>query len=114
MDVERYQALKDEVDKLLACNFIRESFYPSWLANPMLVKKPHDKWRTCVDFTDLNKTCSKDSFSLPRIDQLVDATSGNQLLNFMDAYSRYNQIPMHVPDQEHYPSSLTEDYIATR
>ena len=29
MDAERYQALKDEVDKLLACSFIKESFYPS-------------------------------------------------------------------------------------
>ena len=29
MDVERYNALKDEVDKLLDIGFIRESFYPS-------------------------------------------------------------------------------------
>ena len=65
MDAERYQALKDEVDKLLACGFIKESFYPSWLANPVLVKKPNGKWRTCVDFTDLNKACLKDSFLLP-------------------------------------------------
>ena len=49
----------------------------------------------------MNKACLKDNFPLPRIDQLVDATSGHALLSFMDAYSRYNQIPMHVPDQEH-------------
>ena len=67
----------------------------------MLVKKPNGKWRTCFDFIDLKKACPKDSFPLPRIDQLVDATSVNQLLSFMDAYSGYNQIPMHVPDQEH-------------
>ena len=101
MNAEWYQALKDEVDKLLDCNFIKEPYYPSWLANPVLVRKPNGKWRTCVDFTDLNKACPKDSFPLPRINQLVDATLGHQLLNFMDAYSRYNQIPMHVPDQEH-------------
>ena len=77
MDVERYQALKDEVDKLLACDFIKEYFYPSWLANLVPVKKPNDKWRTCVDFTDLNKACPKDSFPLSGINQLVDATSGN-------------------------------------
>ena len=77
MDTKRYQALKDEVDKLLAYNFFKECFYPSWLANPVLVKKPNGKWGTCVDFTDLNKACLKDSFSLPRIDQLMDATSGN-------------------------------------
>ena len=90
MNTEHYQALKEEVDKLLSNGFIKESFYPSWLANPVLVKKPSEKWRTCMDFTDLNKTCYKDSFPLPRIDQLVDATSGHALLSFMDAYSGYN------------------------
>ena len=101
MGTECYQALKEEVDKLLSNDFIKESFYPSWLANPVLVKKPNGKWRTCVDFTDLNKACPKDSFPLPRIDQLVDATSGHALLSFMDAYSGYNRIHMHVPNQEH-------------
>ena len=65
------------------------------------MKKPNGKWRTYVDLTDLNKACPKDSFPLPRIDQLMDATSGHKLLNFMDIYSGYNQIPMHVPNQEH-------------
>ena len=65
MDTERYQALKDEVDKLLACDFIKESYYPSLLANVVLVRKPNNKWRPCLDFTDLNKACPKDSFPLP-------------------------------------------------
>ena len=65
MDAELYQALKDEVDKLFACDFIKESYYPSWLANPVLVRKPNGKWRTYVDFIDLNKACPKDSFLLP-------------------------------------------------
>ncbi|XP_074356686.1 uncharacterized protein LOC141696444 [Apium graveolens] len=94
-------ALAEEVDRLLDVGLIRESFYPDWLANPVLVRKPNGKWRTCVDFTDLNKACPKDSFPLPRIDQLVDATAGHALLSFMDAYSGYNQIPMYGPDQEH-------------
>ena len=90
MDAKRYKALTDKVDKLLDIGFIREFFYPSWLANPILVEKPNGKWRTCVDFTDLNKACPKDSFPLPQIDQLVDAISGHELLSFMDAYSGYN------------------------
>ena len=101
MDTERYQALKEEVEKLLSNDFIKESFYPSWLVNPVLVNKLNGKWRTCVDFTDLNKAYPKDSFQLPRIDQLVEATSGHALVSFMDAYSGYNQITMHVPNQEH-------------
>ena len=52
----------------------------------------------CVDFIDLNKACPKDSFLLPRIDQIVDATSGHKLLSFMYAFSKYSQISMHPPD----------------
>jgi hypothetical protein len=97
---ERNQAVADEVSKLLAAGFVREVDYPEWLANVVLVKKSNNKWRMCVDFTDLNKACPKDSFSLPRIDLLVDSTSGHQLLSFMDAFSGYNQIQMAEEDQE--------------
>lgn len=41
-----------------------------------MVKKTNGKWRICVDFTDLNKACPNDKFSLPKIDQLVDSTAG--------------------------------------
>ena len=54
----------------------------------------------CMDFTDLNRACPKDSFPLPRIDQLVDSTTGHKLLTFMDALSGYNQIMMAEEDQE--------------
>lgn len=90
----------DEVNKLLAANFIREVHYPEWLANVVMVKKANRKWRMCVDFTDLNQACPKDSFPLPRIDQLVDSTAGHKLLTFMDAFSRYNQVQMAEEDQE--------------
>ena len=90
----------DEVNKLLATNFIREVHYPKWLANVVMVKKANGKWRMCVDFIDLNQACLKDSFPLPRIDQLIDSTAGHKLFTFMDAFSGYNQILMADEDQE--------------
>ena len=48
----------------------------------------------CVDFRDLNKACPKEDFLLPHIDILVDSTSSNALMSFMDGFSRYNQIKM--------------------
>ena len=53
----------------------------------------------CVDFTDLNKAYPKDSYLLPKIDKLVDATDGHTLLSFMDAFSGYHQIPLCLKDQ---------------
>jgi len=104
---ERNQAIADEVQKLIKAGFIREVDYPEWLANVVLVKKANGKWRMCVDFTDLNKACPKDSFPLPRIDQLVDSTAGHEVLSFMDAFSGYNQIRMAESDQE--KTSFTTD-----
>ena len=97
---ERDKAIAEEVRKLLEANFIQEVYYFDWLANVVMVKKANGKWRMCVDFTDLNKTCPKDSYPLPRIDTLVDSTARHQLLSFMDAFSGYNQIKMEEADQE--------------
>jgi len=97
---EKRQAIRDETQKLLAAGHIREIQYPEWLANVVLVKKCNGKWRICVDFTDLNKPCPKDSYPLPSIDALVDSASGCKLLNFLDSFSGYNQIKMHLMDEE--------------
>ena len=78
---------------------IREIQYPEWLANVVLVKKANGKWRMCVDFTDLNKACPKDSYPLSSIDALVDSASGCKMLSFLDAFFGYNQIKMHPRDE---------------
>ena len=54
----------------------------------------------CVDFMDLNRTCTKDSYPLPRMDTLVDSTTRHEIQSFMDAFSGYNQINMNEDDQE--------------
>ena len=97
---ERQKAINEEVGKLLHENAITEVEYPEWLANVVLVKKENDKWQLCINFTDINRACSKDSFPLPRIGLIVDAMTGHELLSFMDAFSGYNQISMDPSDQE--------------
>ena len=79
-----------EVKKLLEAGCIRECHYPEWASNVMLVKKPNGTWQMCIDFTDPNRVCPKDSYPLPKIDKLVDSTSGYELLSFMDAFSGYH------------------------
>ena len=65
---DRHQIIQAKVDNLLKLGFIREVKYPEWLANVVVVPKKGGKWRVCIDYTDLNDACSKDSFPLPRID----------------------------------------------
>ena len=61
----------------------------------VVVPKKNGKWQVCLDYTNLNDACLKDTFLLPRIDQIVDATTGHEILSFLDAYSGYNQISMY-------------------
>jgi hypothetical protein len=65
----------------------------------MFLYQKNKDWRMCVDYTDLNKTCKKDPFGLPRIDQVVDSIVGWSLLSFLDCYFRYHQIPLKEEDQ---------------
>jgi hypothetical protein len=96
---EHRRAIGVELRKLLEARFIKEVFHPTWLANPVLVKKKNGKWRMCVDYTSLNKACTEVSFPLPGIDQIVDSTWGCELLCSLDAYSGYHQIKMEESDQ---------------
>ncbi|KAL0440213.1 UNVERIFIED_CONTAM: hypothetical protein Slati_2504300 [Sesamum latifolium] len=88
---EKDRIIQAEVEKLMAVGHIKEIQFPEWLSNVVLVPKPGGKWRMCIDFRDLNKACPKDFYPLPRIDQLVDSTSGCELLSMMDASQGYHQ-----------------------
>jgi hypothetical protein len=52
------------VDKLIKAEAIREVLYPKWLSNTVVIKKKSGKLRVCIKFTDLNKACPKNPFSL--------------------------------------------------
>lgn len=67
----------EEVFKMLEADFIREVYYLEWLANMVMMKKANKKWRMCIDFTNLNKACPKDSYPILRIDLLIDSTIGH-------------------------------------
>lgn len=62
----------------------------------------------CIDHTNLNKACPKDAYLLPNIERLVDGACKYQKLSFLDAYSRYNQIKMYLPNEDKI-SFNTED-----
>ena len=66
----------------------------------VVVPKKGGKWRICVDYMDLNEACPKDSFCLPRIDQIVDASAEHGMLSFLDTFSYYHKISMHPPNPE--------------
>ncbi|KAL0361963.1 UNVERIFIED_CONTAM: Transposon Ty3-G Gag-Pol polyprotein [Sesamum radiatum] len=94
---EKEKIIQIEVDKLMAAEHIEEIKFPKWLSNVVLVPKPGEKWRMCIDFRDLNKACPKNFYPLQQIDQLVDSTSSCELVSKMDASQGYHQI-MFAPE----------------
>ncbi|KAK1616336.1 hypothetical protein QYE76_021853 [Lolium multiflorum] len=84
---DRRKIIGEEVTKLLVAGFIVEVTHTEWLANPVMVEKKKDEnlealapkvWRMCIDYTNLNKACPRDPFPLPRIDQVIDSTAGEE------------------------------------
>ena len=110
---DHHSIIQTEVDSLLQSGFIRGVKYPEWLANVVVVPKKGNKWSVCVDYTDLNDACPKDSFPLPHIDQIVDASLGQGMLLFLDASSGYHQIPIHPPIRRKRLSSPLTDSTTT-
>ncbi|GJW36474.1 reverse transcriptase domain-containing protein [Tanacetum coccineum] len=88
-----------EVEELRKAGFLKETRYQTWVANTVMVKKTDRAWRMCVDFTDINKACPKDCYSLPEINWKVDSLSDFKLKCFLDAYKGYHQIQMAREDE---------------
>ncbi|RDY09071.1 hypothetical protein CR513_06616, partial [Mucuna pruriens] len=93
---------------LALCTKAKPVSYTTWLSNVVLVKKHNRKWWMCIDYSDLNKACPKDSYPLPSIDRLVNKAWDFQVLSFLDAYSDYNQIQMYPFDVDKIAFRLNE------
>jgi hypothetical protein len=105
---EKCHAIAKEISELLKAGFIKEVIHTKWVANPVL--KNTKVLCMCVDYIGLNKTCPKDPFPLPCIDQVIDLTAGLELLCFLDAYLGYHQIKM--KESDHLATSFITPYGA--
>jgi hypothetical protein len=54
----------------------------------------------CIDFTDLNKCCPKDDFTLSRIDMVVDFAAVCETVALLDCFSGHHQIWLHKEHEE--------------
>lgn len=78
---------------------IEESQSP-WVSPAVMVKKKDGSIRFCVDYRKLNSVTSKDSYPIPRIDDMLDQLSGNSWFSSLDLKSGYWQVKIRPEDKE--------------
>ena len=93
------QEYSKQIKSMLQNNVIRPSSSP-WTSPVVLVKKKDSTYRFCVDFRKLNNVTRKDTYPLPRIDDMLDRLHNAQFFTTLDLQSGYWQIPIKEEDKE--------------
>ena len=106
--------MKAKIEKLLKAGFIYPIALMEWVSNPVPVDKKQGTIRVCTDFKNLNKTCPKDNYPTPFIDQIINACAGSELLSFMDGFFGYNQIQIKPEDQHKTAFILSLRYLCVQ
>lgn len=99
MSESELQELKSQLDELLQKGFIQPSTSP-YGAPILFVKKKDGSMRMCIDYRSLNSSTIKNSYALPRIDELLDRLHGANVISNLDLQSGYHQIRVN-PESVH-------------
>ena len=99
MNPRKAPAIKEEIEKLLKFDFIYPIPWTNLVSNIVTVDNKQGMIRVYTDFKDLNRSCPKDNFPTPFIDQILDECVGSEVFSFMNGFSRYNQIHIKPEDQ---------------
>jgi predicted aspartyl protease len=90
--------ISQEIKKMLNLNIIRKS-KSSFSFPVILVKKKDQTFRFCIDFRNLNKITTRDSYPLPRIDEMLNKLGNARYFTKLDCSSGYWQIPLNENDK---------------
>jgi hypothetical protein len=96
---KKVATIKAEVEKILKSGFIYPIPLTEWVTNLVLVAKKQGTIRVCIDYRDISKSCPKDKYPMPFIDQIIDNCVRSVIFSFMDGFSGYNQIEIFPIDQ---------------
>lgn len=89
----KLKILNEEIDKMLEMGVIRPSRSP-WASPVVMVTKKDGSVRFCVDSRKLNSVTVRDSYPLPRIQDILDNLRGARFMTSLDLRSAFWQIPL--------------------
>ena len=85
------QELRVQLQELLDKGVIRPSTSP-WGAPVLLATKKDKTLRLCIDYRQLNRVVIKNTYPLPRIDDLFDQLRGARVYSKIDLRTGYHQL----------------------
>lgn len=88
------EEVRNHLQQLLSAGVIRKSHSP-WASNIIICRKKDSSIRMCIDYRQLNQRTVKDSYALPRIEEILDSLGGNCYFTVLDMKSGYHQIEIH-------------------
>ena len=94
-----FDEVRNHLQQLLTAGIIRRSHSP-WSSNVVLCRKKDGKLRMCIDFRQLNARTIRDSYALPRSEEILDALGGNKFFTVLDMKSGYHQLEVEETHKE--------------
>ena len=93
------EAERAEVEKMFKANVVEET-RGKWSSPVLMVKKPDQTIRFCIDFRQLNRKTVKDPYPLPRIDESLDKLGKAKWFSSFDLAAGYWQVPLDPESRE--------------
>ena len=94
-----HNEVERQIDHMLKQGVIEESS-SSWMAPAVFIPKKFGGLRICIDYRELNKQSIRDSYPLPRPDEVQDHLAGSKFFTTLDLHSGYRQLPVAPADRE--------------
>ena len=94
---DKNNEIHKQVEKMLELGVIQRSNANRY-SQVLLVPKPNNKWRFCIDYQPLNACCEGDGWNLPNIQHMLQRLGSHKpkLFAVMDLTSGYHQAPLNV------------------
>lgn len=67
-----------------------------WSSPVVLVPKPDQSWRLCIDYRKVNQVTQTDAFPIPRLEDCIDRIGQARYVSKIDLLKGYWQVPLSV------------------